>query len=87
MPFVLDLKGGELELIAKTVMRKKDFRTSGPKLAFEGVEEIKRLEKILKDLERKKKEPVPLQSYGGGHIVSKSSRLSISKNARPRALP
>ena len=55
MPFVLDLKGGELELIAKTVMRKKDFRTSGPKLAFEGVEEIKRLEKILKDLERKKK--------------------------------
>ena len=55
MPFVLDLKGGKLELIAKTVMRKKDFRTSGPKLAFEGVEEIKRLEKILKDLERKKK--------------------------------
>ena len=55
MPFVLDLKGGEIELIAKTVMRKKDFRTSGPKLAFEGVEEIKRLEKILKDLERKKK--------------------------------
>ena len=30
MPFVLNLKGNELELVAKTVMRKKDFRTSGP---------------------------------------------------------
>ena len=39
MPFVLDLKGGKLELIAKTVMRKKDFRTSGPKLAFEELSE------------------------------------------------
>ena len=39
MPFVLDLKGGELELIAKTVMRKKNFRTSGPKLAFEELSE------------------------------------------------
>ena len=35
MPFVLNLKGNELELVAKTVMRKKDFRTSGPKLSFE----------------------------------------------------
>ena len=35
MPFVLNLKGQELELVAKTVMRKKDFKTSGPKLSFE----------------------------------------------------
>jgi len=35
MPFVLNLKGGELELIAKTVMRKKNFKTSGPKMSFE----------------------------------------------------
>jgi len=35
MPFVLNLKGQELELVAKTVMRKKDFKTSGPKLRFE----------------------------------------------------
>ena len=35
MPFVLNLKGNELELVAKTVMRKKDFKTSGPKLSFE----------------------------------------------------
>ena len=35
IPFVLNLKGNELELVAKTVMRKKDFRTSGPKLSFE----------------------------------------------------
>ena len=35
MPFVLNLKGGELELVAKTVMRKKNFKTSGPKMSFE----------------------------------------------------
>ena len=37
MPFVLNLKGGELELVAKTVMRKKNFKTSNPKLSFEGL--------------------------------------------------
>ena len=41
MPFVLNLKGQELELVAKTVMRKKDFKTSGPKLSFEGLNERK----------------------------------------------
>ena len=35
MPFALNLKGGELELVAKTVMRKKNFKTSNPKLSFE----------------------------------------------------
>ena len=39
MPFVLNLKGGELELVAKTVMRKKNFKTTNPKLAFEDVNE------------------------------------------------
>ena len=28
MPFALNLKGGELELVAKTIMRKKDFQNS-----------------------------------------------------------
>ena len=35
MPFVLEPKGKELELIAKTVMRKKDFKTTNTKLSFE----------------------------------------------------
>ncbi len=35
MPFVLNLKGGELELVAKTVMRKKNFQTRNRKLSFE----------------------------------------------------
>ena len=35
MPFALNLKGGELELVAKTIMRKKNFQTRNPKLAFE----------------------------------------------------
>jgi len=37
MPFVLNLKGGELELVAKTVMRKKNFKTPDKKLSFEDV--------------------------------------------------
>ena len=32
MPFVMNLKGGMLDLVAKTVMRKKDFKTSNQKL-------------------------------------------------------
>jgi len=41
MPFVLNLKGGELELVAKTVMRKKNFKTSGAKFAFEQLRRVK----------------------------------------------
>ena len=49
MPFVLNLKGGELELVAKTVMRKKNFQTSNPKLSFEEIvkEEFKFFPKKL----------------------------------------
>ena len=38
MPFVLNIKNGKIELVAKTVMRKKNFTTSAssPKLSFEG---------------------------------------------------
>ena len=43
MPFVLNLKGGELELVAKTVMRKKNFQTSGPKMSFEEFNEAPRI--------------------------------------------
>ena len=37
MPFVLNIKNGKIELVAKTVMRKKNFTTSAssPKLSFE----------------------------------------------------
>jgi hypothetical protein len=34
MPFVLKWDGKELDLVAKTVMRKKDFATSNTKLSF-----------------------------------------------------
>lgn len=35
MPFVLNVtKGGDLELVGKTIMRKKDFKTSNTKLSF-----------------------------------------------------
>lgn len=36
MPFVLNLKGDELELVGKTIMRKKDFKTPNPELKVEG---------------------------------------------------
>jgi hypothetical protein len=35
VPFVLNLRGGDLELIAKTIMRKKNFKTPNPELAVE----------------------------------------------------
>jgi hypothetical protein len=35
MPFVLNFRNGELELVAKTIMRKKNFRTPNPELAVE----------------------------------------------------
>ena len=47
MPFALNLKGGELELVAKTIMRKKDFKTTNPKLAFEQVKKLRRKNDFL----------------------------------------
>ena len=43
MPFVLNkTKGGELELVAKTVMRKRNFSTSNTKMSFENyIKEMK----------------------------------------------
>ena len=43
MPFVIDVKGGKVELVAKTVMRKKGFMTSSPKLSFEQFSEEPRV--------------------------------------------
>ncbi len=40
MPFVLNLKNGELDLVAKTIMRKKNFKTPNPELAVESVMSI-----------------------------------------------
>ena len=56
MPFVLNLKGGELELVAKTVMRKKNFQTSGPKMSFEEFNEAPRIP-------RKKGQPAGSDSH------------------------
>ena len=63
MPFVLNLKGGELELVAKTVMRKKNFQTSGPKMSFEQFhrEEFEFFPKNLHERITLPKPPVDLQ--------------------------
>lgn len=39
IPFVLNKDGDETDLVAKTVMRKKDFKTSNPELPVESVSE------------------------------------------------
>ena len=56
MPFVLNLKGGVLELVAKTIMRKKNFQTSGPKMSFEQFNEAPRIP-------RKKGQPAGSDSH------------------------
>jgi len=45
LPFVMNYKKGEIELVAKTVMRKKNFTTSAssPKLTFEQLYEAPRI--------------------------------------------
>ena len=45
LPFVINYKKGEIELVAKTVMRKKNFTTSAssPKLTFEQLYEAPRI--------------------------------------------
>ena len=52
MPFVLKWDGKEFELIAKTIMRKKDFRTSNKKLSFEE-NQPKRILRLAKSFKRK----------------------------------
>jgi hypothetical protein len=53
VPFVLNVsRGGELELVNKTVMRKKNFRTSNPEL---------RIERELTDKEKEEKENIVLK--------------------------
>ena len=63
MPFVLNLKGGELELIAKTVMRKKDFKTQNPKLAFEGIGEPNIFSQKNPRIPRKKGQPAKSKKH------------------------
>ena len=57
MPFVINLKGGQLELVAKTVMRKKNFKTPNPKLAFEGIGEPNIFSQKNPRIPRKKGQP------------------------------
>tara|TARA_X000000950_G_scaffold287041_1_gene397799 strand:+ start:3923 stop:4837 length:915 start_codon:yes stop_codon:yes gene_type:complete len=49
MPFALKVDGNELDLVAKTIMRKKNFKTKGPKLSFEQ----------FRQLDEKKKDTCP----------------------------
>lgn len=47
MPFVLNFKSGELELVAKTIMRKKNFKTPNPELAVESVMDVWKKKRCL----------------------------------------
>ena len=79
MPFVLNLKGGELELVAKTVMRKKDFKTSNPKLAFESVSDIFKAIKLLAKFYKTRKDEDAFKAikFGWSYIKNPKIRKSI----------
>jgi homoserine dehydrogenase len=47
MPFVLNYKNGELDLVAKTIMRKKNFKTPNPELAVESCMDVWKKKKQL----------------------------------------
>jgi homoserine dehydrogenase len=47
MPFVLNYKNGELDLVAKTIMRKKNFKTPNPELAVESFMDVWKKKKQL----------------------------------------
>lgn len=89
MPFVLQLdKNGELDLVAKTVMRKKDFKTSNKKFTVEK----EALEYGTDELSYKYKKDTPGQSPNGKNMKEKKSDKELDikslekmiKNPSPR---
>ena len=89
MPFVLQLdKNGELDLVAKTVMRKKDFKTSNKKFTVEK----EALEYGTDKLSYKYRKDTPGQSPNGKTMKEKLSAKELDikslekmiKNPSPR---
>ena len=89
MPFVLQLdKNGEVDLIAKTVMRKKDFKTSNKKFTVESGAG----EQGTDELSYKYKKDTPGQSSNGKNMKEKQSDKALDikslekliKNPSPR---
>ena len=88
MPFVLQLdKNGELDLVAKTVMRKKDFKTSNKKFTVENAGE-----QGTDKLSYKYRKDTPGQSPNGKTMKEKKSDKELDikslekmiKNPSPR---
>ena len=89
MPFVLQIdKGGELDLVAKTVMRKKDFKTSNKKFTVESGAGEEGTDK----LSYKYRKDTPGQSTNGKSMKEKKSDKELDikslekliKNPSPR---
>ena len=89
MPFVLQVdKGGELDLVAKTVMRKKDFKTSNKKFTVESGAG----EQGTDELSYKYRKDTPGQSTNGKSMKEKKSDKELDikslekliKNPSPR---
>ena len=64
IPFVLtiDKKNNELDLIAKTVMRKKDFKTSNPVLRVENFKNFQEFNELLDTVHKLDKAKKPNNS-------------------------
>ena len=67
MPFALrwDAENGELDLIAKTVMRKQDFRTSNPEFAVEYILNTKQQQQLDETFKMLAESPLPKLNQGG----------------------
>jgi len=69
LPFVLavDKKNNELDLVAKTIMRKKDFRTTNPVLRVENFKDFSQFQELLEQVREvdkaKKPKKTPSKTY------------------------
>ena len=73
LPFALrwDHRNNELDLIAKTVMRKPDFKTSNREFAVEDVKQSGALKVINNIAQRKENDPFPIKFANGKLIYVK----------------
>ena len=86
MPFVLNYRKGEVELVVKTIMRKKNFTTpaSSPKLSFEQFrsKEMEMLKEVLKKRsEADRKKDAKKKAKWAKTAAGKKSALKSKKRA------
>ena len=84
MPFVLNWnpRQQEFELVAKTIMRKKNFRTPNPELTFEKKKKFNEMFSPDVEVEETSKYSAKTES-----LLGKLNELKIFKPSNPRGIP